>query len=181
MKVVFDLFQNYKYLILVEKICKLYETAVKLDPTNEELLTHLFMSYVRISNFQMQQQTAMSLFKFKPKNPYYCWAVMSVILQATRGSGFGDMQKRSLLLSLAERMIDKLINDNKLDAEQEAQLYIMVLELQNKYEEILNVFNGAIGNKLLNGSLQYNRLPYLIKLNNWHDINLQCKKMLVDK
>lgn len=165
----------------MEKICKLYETAVKLEPTNEELLTHLFMSYVRISNFKLQQQTAMSLYKFKPKNPYYCWAVMSVILQATRGTGSTDIQKRSLLLSLAERMIDKLITDNKLDAEQEAQLYIMVLELQNKYEEILNVFNGPIGSKLLKRSLQYSILPYLIKLRNWHDVNLECKKILVDK
>lgn len=60
---------------------------MKVDPTNEELHTQLFMSYVRISDFKLQQQSAMALYKQKPKNPYYCWNVMSIVLQATRGEG----------------------------------------------------------------------------------------------
>lgn len=103
----------------MDKICKLYKTAVELDPTNEELHTHLFMSYVRVFDFKSQQQSAMALYKLKQKNPYYCWAVMSIVLQATRGEGKSDPKKRVLLLSLAERMMDKLIGDNKLEAEQE--------------------------------------------------------------
>lgn len=59
----------------------MYENAVKVDSTNEELHTQLFMSYVRISDFKLQQQSAMALYKQKPKNPYYCWAVMSIVLQ----------------------------------------------------------------------------------------------------
>ena len=31
-----------------EKICLMYEGAVKKEPQNEEFLTHLFMSYVRL-------------------------------------------------------------------------------------------------------------------------------------
>ena len=30
------------------KICRMYEGAVSKEPTNEEFLTHLFMSYVRL-------------------------------------------------------------------------------------------------------------------------------------
>jgi len=60
---------------------------VKVDPTNEELHTQLFMSYVRICDFKSQQKSAMALYKQKPKNPYYCWTVMSIVLQATRGEG----------------------------------------------------------------------------------------------
>ena len=30
------------------KICSMYEGAVKKEPQNEEFLTHLFMSYVRL-------------------------------------------------------------------------------------------------------------------------------------
>lgn len=110
---------NCLCFVLVDKICQLYKTAVELDPTNEELHTHLFMSYVRVFDFKAQQQSAMALYKMKPKNPYYCWAVMSIILQATRGEGKDDPKKKVLLLSLAERMMDKLIADNKLEAEQE--------------------------------------------------------------
>ena len=61
----------------------MYENAVKKDPTNEEFLTHLFMSHVRLGNYKRQQQIATSLYKAKPKSPYYFWAVMSVVLQAT--------------------------------------------------------------------------------------------------
>lgn len=39
------------------------------------------MGYVRIGDYLKQQQTAMALFKVKPKNPYYFWAVMSILMQ----------------------------------------------------------------------------------------------------
>ena len=66
-----------------EKICAMYENAVQKEPSNEEWLSHLFMSYVRLGNYKRQQQIAMALYKAKPKPPYYFWAVMSIILQAT--------------------------------------------------------------------------------------------------
>ncbi|KAL3271625.1 hypothetical protein HHI36_022099 [Cryptolaemus montrouzieri] len=163
----------------VDRICKIYETAVKLDPTNEELHTHLFMSYVRISEFKSQQKAAMALYKFKPKNPYYCWAVMSIILQASRGEGKDDPKKKELLLSLAERMMDKLIAENKMDAEQQIQLYIMVLEQQQKFNEILEVLDGSLGAKLSCTDIPSVKIPYLIKLEKWSEVNLICKKILL--
>lgn len=165
----------------MDKICKLYEMAVKLDPSNEELHTHLFMSYVRVGDFKSQQQSAMTLYKNKPKNPYYCWAVMSIVLQATRGEGAKDPTKRKLLLSLAERMFDKLITENKIDAEQEVQLYIMILELLGKFEEILAVLDGPLGSKLQCSNTPQTRLKYLKKLKNWSEINLVCKGVLVEQ
>jgi N-terminal acetyltransferase B complex non-catalytic subunit len=153
---------------------------VKLDPTNEELFTHLFMSYARIFDFKSQQKTAMTLYKHKPKTPYYCWAVMSIILQATRGEGKDDLKKRKLLLSLAERMMEKLIVDGKLDAEQEVQLYIMVLELQEKYEEIMVILEGPLGTKLACSNPPQNRLKYLLPLTRWDEINLLCKGILME-
>nr|CAI5836675.1 unnamed protein product [Callosobruchus analis] len=170
----------YREMQELEKICKLYETAVKLDPTNEELHTHLFMSYVRVSDFKSQQQSAMTLYKIKPKNPYYCWAVMSIILQATRGEGSSDPKKRKLLLSLAERMFTKMITDNKIDAEQEVQLYIMILELLEKYEEVLAVIEGPLHTKLQSISIPQTKLKYLKPLNRWNEVNLVCKDILID-
>lgn len=166
-------------VFLVDKICRLYEQAVKIDHTNEELHTHLFMAYVRVSDFKSQQQAAMALYKLKPRNPYYCWAVMSIILQATRGPESTNPQKQSLLLSLAERMINKFITDNRMEAEQEAQLYIMVLELQQKYEELLSVLEGPIGDRLNSCSISYSKLPYMVKLKQWNKVNLYCKSVLV--
>ncbi|KAI4454836.1 n-terminal acetyltransferase-related [Holotrichia oblita] len=169
----------YRELQQLEKICRLYEQAVKIDHTNEELHTHLFMAYVRVSDFKSQQQAAMTLYKLKARNPYYCWVVMSIILQATRGPDSTNPQKRNLLLSLAERMINKFITDNKMEAEQEAQLYIMVLELQQKYEELLSVLEGPIGDRLNNCSISYSKLPYMVKLKQWNKVNLYCKSILV--
>ena len=37
-----------------EKICEMYANATKKEP-NEELFSHLFMSYVRVSNYKKQQ------------------------------------------------------------------------------------------------------------------------------
>ena len=60
----------------------MYERATRKEPQNEELLSHLFMAYVRIGWYKKQQQAALQLYKVKPKNPYYFWAVMSIFLQA---------------------------------------------------------------------------------------------------
>lgn len=58
-----------------------YERAIAKDPHNEEILSHLFMAYVRLNDFKKQQQTAQQLYKLKPKNPYYFWSVMSLYMQ----------------------------------------------------------------------------------------------------
>lgn len=62
-------------------ICEVYEDALLQDPANEELLSSLFMSYVRVCDYKKQQQTALALHKIKPNNPYYFWAVMSIVMQ----------------------------------------------------------------------------------------------------
>ena len=65
----------------VDKIVELYQNAVKQNPGNEELMAHLFISHVRVEDFKTQQSVALQLYKFQPKNAYYFWAVMSVVLQ----------------------------------------------------------------------------------------------------
>ena len=60
----------------------MYANAHKVKPDSEDLLTALFMAYVRIGDYKKQQQTAMSLHRLKPtKNPYYFWAIMSIVMQ----------------------------------------------------------------------------------------------------
>lgn len=80
----------------------MYEAAAKADPNNEELLTHLFMSYVRLGDYKKQQQTALALYKLKPKNPYYFWAVMSIVMQAIHAD---EKLAKGVVLPLAERMV----------------------------------------------------------------------------
>ena len=84
------------------KMVLLYESAAKSYPNNEDILTHLYMAYVRVDEYQKQQkvggakegvvchcvfirsQTAVQLLKQFPSNaPYYCWRVMSILMQVS--------------------------------------------------------------------------------------------------
>ena len=125
------------FFIVAHMICEMYEKAAKLDPSNEEHLSQLFMSYVRIGAYKKQQSTAMALYKLKAKTPYYFWAVMSVVLQAKASND--EKTAASIILPLAERMIAKIEKEGKMDQEQETRLYLMVLEMQQKYKEALEV------------------------------------------
>ncbi|KAJ2940291.1 hypothetical protein O0L34_g11865 [Tuta absoluta] len=166
---------TYRESQQLHKVCALYEAAVKADPTSEELHSHLFMSYVRIGDYRSQQRAAMALYKFAPKNPYYFWAVMSIILQAKTSE---DSTKKNILLTLAQRMVDNFITENKMEAEQEVRLYIMILELQEKWEDILKFIEGPLYSALVPGSTAQACIPYLKKLGQWRRLNLICKELL---
>ena len=54
-----------------------------------------------------------------------------------------------MLLPLAERMIEKFIKDEKIEAEAEVTVYLLVLEMQKKYKKALEVINGKLGEEYL--------------------------------
>lgn len=160
------------------KICTIYQNAVEKDGANEELLTQLFMSYTRVGDFPAQQQIAMQLYKLKQKNPYYCWAVMSLLLKAIHGADKDEPIKRKLSLELAQRMMEKLINDHKLDAEQEAQLFLIILDKQNKYGQQLEFLDSETGKKVYPGAPIEMRIKLLKNLKQWPKLNSLLKGLL---
>ena len=106
-----------------DKICKMYEGAVSKEPLNEEFLSHLFMSYVRMGEYKKQQTVAMNLYKVAKKNPYYYWSVMSLVLQALQGD---ERLGKTVHLPLALRMLQKMETDKRMEQEQEIMLYCLV-------------------------------------------------------
>ena len=82
--VIFIIFVLLFTIKIVEKICKIYKNASERSPGNEDLLSHLFMSYVKVNDYQSQQTVALQLYKLKPKNPYYFWAIMSIVLKVSK-------------------------------------------------------------------------------------------------
>ncbi|XP_017891294.1 N-alpha-acetyltransferase 25, NatB auxiliary subunit [Ceratina calcarata] len=156
-----------------DKISQVYEAAAKVDPNNEELLTHLFMSYVRLGDYKKQQQTALALYKLKPKNPYYFWAVMSIVMQAIHSD---EKLAKGVTLPLAERMVLKLIKEGKMEVEQEVQLYLMILELQNKDEEMLNVLSGPLASYL--SSISQRKAAVLLKLEHFNEAADTYKRLI---
>ena len=59
----------------------IYDAAVKKKPSNDELLPHLLMDNVRTQEYKKQLQAALALHNIVPSNPYYSWAVMSIVMQ----------------------------------------------------------------------------------------------------
>lgn len=172
---------NFVFVVTVGKICVIYQNAVEIDGNSEELLTQLFMSYARVHEFAAQQRVAMQLYKLKQKNPYYCWAVMSCLLKAIRGADKNEPAKRKLSLELAQRMMEKLINDNKLDAEQEAQLYLIILDQQEKYAEQLEFLDGTTGKKVYLGAPIEMRIKLMRNLKQWPELNVLLKSLLKEQ
>ncbi|XP_052801736.1 N-alpha-acetyltransferase 25, NatB auxiliary subunit-like [Mya arenaria] len=137
----------YREIHKLDLIADMYENANKSKPGNEETLTALFMAYVRLGDYKKQQQTAMALHKLKPqKNPYYFWAVMSIVMQAH--SSPHDLAQK-MFLPLAERMTKKFVEDDKIEAEAEVQMYLIILELLGRWQEAVNVLNSPIADRLV--------------------------------
>ncbi|PVD31460.1 hypothetical protein C0Q70_06872 [Pomacea canaliculata] len=168
----------YREVHKLEAIADMYENAYKARPDNEEVLSALFMAHVRLGNYKKQHQTAMALHKLRPqKNPYYFWAVMSNVMQAHSDSKLA----KTMYLPLAERMTKKYIEEGKIDAEAaEVLLYLMVLELQEKWQEAVELLEGPLGERVVSELNQRaTKLAELhCKLGNWEKANVLYRNLL---
>ncbi|KAK2548545.1 N-alpha-acetyltransferase 25 [Acropora cervicornis] len=171
----------YREMQKPEMIPAIYEIALKHSPNNEELHSHLFMAYVRIGEYKKQQQAALSLYKQFSKNPYYFWAVMSIVMQALVASD--ERLGRTMLFPLAERMVIKFINEDKIEAEAEVRLYLMILEKLEHYEKALGVLRSSLAVKLVSymDEKEEKEASYLLKLCRWHEANVAFKKLILNR
>lgn len=131
----------------------MYESAVEKQPNNENLLSQLFMSYVREQDYVKQKATAMSLYKLIPKNHYYFWGIMSVYMQAITSRDQSVATK--IMLPVAEGMCRKHFNDGKFESSAEFELYQMILKKQQKYNELLELLNNPITKSKLADTLRF--------------------------
>ncbi|KAA0704270.1 N-alpha-acetyltransferase 25 [Triplophysa tibetana] len=169
----------YREMHRPELVTKLYEAAVKKVPTSEDYHSHLFMAYARVGEYKKMQQAGMALYKIVPKNPYYFWAVMSLVMQAI--SAQDEKLSQTMFLPLAERMVEKMVKEEKIEAEAEVQLYFMILERLGKYVEALEVVQGPLGEKLTSElqSRENKCMMLYRRLGRWSECNaLSCKLLL---
>ncbi|XP_064612793.1 N-alpha-acetyltransferase 25, NatB auxiliary subunit-like [Liolophura sinensis] len=170
----------YREVHKLDLIVDLYENAFKGRPDNEEILSALFMAYVRQGDYKKQQQTAMVLHKLRPnKNPYYFWAVMSIVMQAH--STKDKKLSHTMFLPLAERMTQKYVKEEKIEAEAEVQMYLIILELLGHTEEALRVIQSPLGEKLVSELhfVSKKSADLLCKLERWPEANVACKENLI--
>ncbi|KAI1901151.1 hypothetical protein AGOR_G00057240 [Albula goreensis] len=169
----------YREMHRPELVTKLYESAVKKVPSSEEYHSHLFMAYARVGEYKKMQQVGMALYKIVPKNPYYFWSVMSLVMQAI--SAQDEKLSQTMFLPLAERMVEKMVKEDKIEAEAEVQLYFMILERLGKYEQALDLVRGQLGEKLTSElQSRENKCMLLYKqLLRWPECNALSRKLLL--
>uniref|UniRef100_A0A3B5PYD5 N-alpha-acetyltransferase 25, NatB auxiliary subunit n=1 Tax=Xiphophorus maculatus TaxID=8083 RepID=A0A3B5PYD5_XIPMA len=169
----------YREMHRPELVTKLYEAAVKKVPLSEEYHSHLFMAYARVGEYKKMQQAGMALYKIVPKNPYYFWSVMSLVMQAI--SAKDEKLAQTMFLPLAERMVEKMVKEEKIEAEAEVQLYFMILERLGKCEEALHVIRGPLGEKLTSELQSRERKCMMLytRLERWPECNALAQKLLL--
>ncbi|XP_064164140.1 N-alpha-acetyltransferase 25, NatB auxiliary subunit [Anguilla rostrata] len=169
----------YREMHRPELVAKLYEVAVRKVPSSEEYHSHLFMAYARIGEYKKMQQAGMALYKIVPKNPYYFWSVMSLVMQAI--SAQDEKLSQTMFLPLAERMVEKMVKEEKIEAEAEVQLYYMILERLGKYAEALEVVRGQLGEKLTSErhSREDKCMVLYRRLERWPECNALSLKLLL--
>ncbi|KAI9593629.1 N-acetyltransferase B complex non catalytic subunit-domain-containing protein [Syncephalis fuscata] len=165
----------YRALGLHDDNATFYEAAFKAQPHSEEMANYYFMALARGDSFKAQHQLAIRMHKTFKSNKYLFWAVNCMLLQSKNAS---DTEKK-LLLTLAERMMVKAAEDNKIVQFEELLLYASVLMAQNKHEVALGVLSGDLAGKF-NDPLQLNslRIPLMTTLEQWEDLNKFCVKQL---
>ncbi|RIA93418.1 N-acetyltransferase B complex non catalytic subunit-domain-containing protein [Glomus cerebriforme] len=157
----------YRSLGKNDEIVQIYEIAARLNPNNEELGNHWFMAIVRNNDFKGQQQAALKLHKVFKVNRYYFWAIMSSVLQAENAPA----SQSAIFLTLAERMMQKAVQEKRLKHTEEVHLYMIVLLTQNKIKEALEVLEGLKDDLAIkcgeDTEMIHIRNDLLLKTENW--------------
>lgn len=78
-------------------------------------------------------------------------------------------------------MVDKMIQENKLESEQEAFLYLHILQLQENYKGALEFLNGPVCEKVYPGAPIYLKINLLKSLKMWSECNELLKKLLKEE
>ncbi|ELT91697.1 hypothetical protein CAPTEDRAFT_185899 [Capitella teleta] len=168
----------YREMHRLDLIADMYERANQAKPNSEEILTALFMSHVRLGDYKKQQQVAMQLHRLRPnKNPYYFWAIMSIYMQARNAD---QKVARAVFLPLAERMARKYVDEDKIEAEAELRMFLIILELQDKRQEALELIQGDLAKRYCS-ELNYNRTKtaeLLEELEMWPQMNAVFRKLI---
>uniref|UniRef100_A0A8C7LN98 N-alpha-acetyltransferase 25, NatB auxiliary subunit n=1 Tax=Oncorhynchus mykiss TaxID=8022 RepID=A0A8C7LN98_ONCMY len=144
----------YREMHHPELVTKLYEAAVKKVPLSEEYHSHLFMAYARVGEYKKMQQAI---------------------------SAQDEKLAQTMFLPLAERMVEKMVKEEKIEAEAEVQLYFMILERLGKCVEALDVVRGPLGEKLTSElrSRENKCMMMYQRLQLWPECNALSYKLLL--
>ncbi|RUS21743.1 N-acetyltransferase B complex non catalytic subunit-domain-containing protein [Endogone sp. FLAS-F59071] len=168
----------YRELGKHEEIVSIYEAAASQQPNNEEFGNHWFMAMVRNGDYKGQKEAALKLHKSFKNNKYLFWAIMSLVLQ-------GEQSKTgptNLFYTLAERMMLKSVEENRVNQTEELRLYLLILLSQNKHSDALAVLSGDLGAKgAQDPEIRQMKVELLMANEKWPEANAGCKRVLKDE
>lgn len=75
-------------------------------------------------------------------------------------------------------MVDTYMAEDKMEAEQETRLYIMILQLQDKYGDIIKFLDSPRYSAIVPGAMPQALVPYLQIVGDWKRLNTLCKDLL---
>ncbi|ORX47178.1 hypothetical protein DM01DRAFT_1339199 [Hesseltinella vesiculosa] len=131
----------FKELGEFKQIVELYANLFNLQPKNEDLGVQWFMAMVRNADYKGQQLAAIKLQRIFKKDKYFFWSVMSLALQGQDGN--------DLAYVLAERMMAKAQEENRLVEVEHMRLYLLVMMDQGKHDQALALLDTPLGQKAL--------------------------------
>ncbi|KAI8610937.1 N-acetyltransferase B complex non catalytic subunit-domain-containing protein [Chytriomyces sp. MP71] len=133
-----------------EDVVTLYANASSALPSSVEFATHHYMSLVRVGNLKQQQLVALKMHKQFKENKYLFWAVTSIFLQVcpeSQGAAVPAGQT-NIYLPLAEKMLDKAQDENRISSFEEVYLHMMVMKAQKKHLGCVKLLSSEISTRL---------------------------------
>ncbi|KAI9331961.1 N-acetyltransferase B complex non catalytic subunit-domain-containing protein [Obelidium mucronatum] len=142
-----------------DEIATLYSNASQAMPQNLEYATQYFMALVRVGNLKMQQLTALKMQKQFKDNKYFFWAVAAIYLQGVEA----PTGSANIYFPLAEKMLEKAKEENRISSFEELYLYVLILEAQNKYLACVKLLSSDLAASLckVEAELQHLVLKYM--------------------
>ncbi|KAJ2307525.1 mitochondrial distribution and morphology [Coemansia sp. RSA 2706] len=140
-----------------------YTAALAHTPNDETLHCKVFKAAARNRMFKEQHQAAVQLNKLFDNPKYIWWLVVSLLLQARDSPKNAAAQVQ---LKLAERLVEKAVADGNLKSVEELRVYLDVLDVQDKREQMVEVMdvNGQLAALIANDpDLVTQRIELLIK------------------
>lgn len=195
----------------LSKIASFYENAVNKCQANpmlvgtqehEEILSSLFYAYVRNRDFSKQQQIALKLYKQTNRMMFCYWnaasyAMMSKLelndeyfqnskLKPETSEQAGrtqQQQQQALYLQLAEKILQKACEEQKMEYNGEYLLYLSILEEKKKYDEALKLVEAFDDEENLSklGVVDFKikrKISYLKQLKNWPKLSETCEQFI---
>ncbi|CDS42438.1 peptide alpha N acetyltransferase [Echinococcus multilocularis] len=138
-------------------------TALEKFPDNEDLLVCLFFIHVRKCNFNAQQAIARKLCQQNPLDRgFRFWMALSTVLQGEKDAALA----KRMFLPLAERILEKALNEGYFRSHKDLHFYISVLKRMGKYSKALGLLtDSSVMDKINEQDYQHDYSDCLLELN----------------